>query len=45
MSGRFYVIDRIFDAAELRLGLKRQQIVRIDRIAPQGTSKSKRRGA
>lgn len=42
---RFYVVDQIFDAAELRLGLERQQIVRIDRIAPQGTSKSKRRGA
>lgn len=45
LSGRFYVIDRIFDVAELRLGLKKQQIVRINRIAPQGTSKSKRRGA
>jgi type IV secretion system protein VirB9 len=42
---RFYVVDQIFDAAELRLGLESQQIVRIDRIAPQGTSKSKRRGA
>lgn len=41
LSGRFYVVDRIFDAAELRLGLKKQQIVRIDRIAPS----AKRRGA
>jgi P-type conjugative transfer protein TrbG len=33
MRGRFYVVDRIFDAAELRLGTKKPQIVRIDRIA------------
>lgn len=39
--GRFYVVDRIFDAAELRLGLKKQQIVRIDRIV----ATAKRRGA
>lgn len=38
---RFYVVDRIFDAAELRLGLKQQQVVRIARISP----KAKRRGA
>jgi type IV secretion system protein VirB9 len=41
LSGRFYVVDRIFDAAELRLGLKKQQIVRIDRVS----SGAKRRGA
>lgn len=40
LSGRFYVVDRIFDAAELRLGLKKQQVVRIDRV-----STRKRRGA
>ncbi|QPI71982.1 P-type conjugative transfer protein TrbG [Sphingobium sp. Cam5-1] len=34
LRDRFYVIDRIFDAAELRLGLKKQQVVRIDRVAP-----------
>ena len=28
---RFYIVDRIFDVAELRLGLKNQQIVRITR--------------
>lgn len=28
---RFYVVDRLFDAAELRLGLKKQQVVRIQR--------------
>lgn len=41
LNGRFYVVDRIFDAAELRLGLKKQQVVRIDRVSPSG----KRRGA
>lgn len=38
---RYYVVDRIFDAAELRLGLKQQQVVRIDRVSP----RTKRRGA
>ena len=33
VRGRFYVVDRIFDAAELRLGTKKQQVVRIIRIA------------
>lgn len=33
MRGRFYVVDRIFDRAELRLGTKKQQIVRIARVA------------
>jgi len=32
VEGRFYVVDRIFDAAELRLGLKHQDIVRIARV-------------
>lgn len=32
LQGRFYVVDRIFDAAELRLGLKHQDVVRITRI-------------
>lgn len=41
LHGRFYVVDRIFDAAELRLGLKKQQVVRIERAAP----KVRRRGA
>ncbi|RJF90323.1 P-type conjugative transfer protein TrbG [Sphingomonas cavernae] len=31
MAGRYYVVDRLFDAAELRLGGKRQQTVRISR--------------
>lgn len=38
---RFYVIDRIFDAAELRLGLKKSQVVRIERMP----RPAKRRGA
>jgi type IV secretion system protein VirD4 len=31
LRGRFYVVDRLFDVAELRLGTKRQDIVRISR--------------
>jgi type IV secretion system protein VirB9 len=31
VRGRFYVVDRLFSAAELRLGEKRQQVVRIIR--------------
>lgn len=41
LSSRFYVVDRMFDTAELRLGLKKQQVVRIDRVSPS----SKRSGA
>jgi P-type conjugative transfer protein TrbG len=33
VAGRFYVVDRIFDNAELRLGTKKQDIVRISRVA------------
>jgi P-type conjugative transfer protein TrbG len=33
VKGRFYVVDRIFDAAELRLGTKDQIKVRISRVA------------
>ena len=33
LHGRFYVVDRLFDAAELRLGLKHQDVVRITRVA------------
>lgn len=31
VQGRYYVVDRLFDVAELRLGLKRQDVVRITR--------------
>jgi type IV secretion system protein VirB9 len=32
LRGLYYVVDRIFDAAELRLGTKHQDIVRITRV-------------
>lgn len=35
MMGRFYVVDRLFAAAELRLGGKQQAVVRITRGAPE----------
>jgi type IV secretion system protein VirB9 len=41
MSGRFYVVDRLFDAAELRLGEKKQSIVRIRRT---DSERKRRRG-
>lgn len=31
VSGRFYIVDRLFGAAELRLGTKKQKIVRVTR--------------
>ena len=31
MAGRYYVVDRLFDRAELRLGARRQAVVRIAR--------------
>lgn len=34
LSGRFYVVDRLFQIAELRLGTKRQAVVHISRSAP-----------
>ncbi|MBB6125383.1 type IV secretion system protein VirB9 [Sphingobium subterraneum] len=39
VQGRYYVVDRLFDTAELRLGLKHQDIVRITR----GSENLKRR--
>jgi type IV secretion system protein VirB9 len=33
VQGRYYVVDRLFEAAELRLGLKHQDVVRISRMA------------
>lgn len=32
VRGRYYVVDRIFDVAELRFGTKKQQVVRIERF-------------
>ena len=43
VSGRFYVVDRIFDVAELRLGTKKQQIVRISRVAEGGAARKGKR--
>lgn len=34
LSGRYYVVDRLFDAAELRLGTRHQDVVRIERVRP-----------
>lgn len=42
VQGRHYVVDRIFDVAELRLGLKKQQVVRITRT---GEDARRRRGS
>ena len=42
VQGRFYVVDRIFDTAELRLGLKHQDVVRITRV---GEADKRRRRA
>ena len=36
LRGRYYVVDRLFAAAELRLGERRQQVVRIVRNDPRG---------
>lgn len=36
VRGRFYVVDRLFAAAELRLGQKKQQVVRIERRQGKG---------
>ncbi|MBN8815215.1 MAG: TrbG/VirB9 family P-type conjugative transfer protein [Sphingomonas sp.] len=33
LRGRYYIVDRLFDVAEMRLGTKRQQVVRIARGA------------
>lgn len=37
VQGRYYVVDRLFDAAELRLGLKHQDIVRISKVGEADT--------
>lgn len=43
--GRYYVVDRLFEAAELRLGGKRQQVVRIMRAADAGSNKRRGRAS
>jgi len=44
MSGRFYIVDRLFAAAELRLGTRKQSVVRIVR-ADQGLRRRQRRAS
>jgi P-type conjugative transfer protein TrbG len=43
VRGRFYVVDRIFDVAELRLGTRKQQVVRINRVAEGGAARKGKR--
>ena len=40
LSGRFYVVDRLFEIAELRLGHKKQAVVRVERVASRRRSAS-----
>lgn len=43
VSGRFYVVDRLFAEAELRLGERRQRVVRIVRSGAGGTRHGRER--
>jgi type IV secretion system protein VirB9 len=43
LRGRYYVVDRLFQAAELRLGERRQQVVRIVRDGAQRRGQRQRR--
>lgn len=45
VRGRFYVVDRLFDAAELRLGTKHQDVVRISRIGNANAGRRRRSGS
>lgn len=46
VRGHFYIVDRLFTAAELRLGTKHPQVVRIERIGPdQSGAKPERRAS
>lgn len=45
LRGRYYVVDRIFDAAELRLGTKHQDVVRITRVSDSYASEHAKRRA
>lgn len=42
LSGRFYVVDRLFAIAELRLGTKRQTVVRITRTSETRSTRKQR---
>jgi len=39
--GRYYVVDRLFAAAELRLGAKKQKIVRITRVGKKSAGRGR----
>ena len=41
VKGNYYVVDRLFAAAELRLGQKKQQVVRINRTDTVASDSSK----
>jgi type IV secretion system protein VirB9 len=43
VAGHYYVVDRLFGAAELRLGERRQQIVRIVRAESRSERQARRR--
>ena len=45
LRGRYYVVDRLFDVAELRLGTEKQQIVRIRRVGRGERNTDGRRGS
>lgn len=45
VRGRFYVVDRLFTGAELRLGTKHQDVVRITRQTDKPSASHKRRAA
>lgn len=45
VAGRYYVVDRLFGVAELRLGGKKQQIVRITAAQPKSRQRKAGRGA
>jgi type IV secretion system protein VirB9 len=40
VAGRYYVVDRLFGAAELRLGGKHQRVVRIERSSERRTGRA-----
>jgi P-type conjugative transfer protein TrbG len=44
IDGRRYMVDRIFDAAELRLGVRAPVVVRIERTSSIGPARRTRRG-
>lgn len=45
VAGRFYVVDRLFGVAELRLGAKKQSVVRISRAGDARRRRGDRRSA